>query len=180
MGKFTVTDPNGVELKVTLLHVLESDHHGPTLCRVRYDDESIQLADQPEANQFLLVWAAPKSMLTADAIMKDIFEVKERLVEIEEARKQVATHAQLVVAEATRLDAELQEKTAALRDLQRERDPARIEALVAQRVLERTQALEQSVATLKADAEAQRREIGDLRASKKKLREALERLKAPK
>lgn len=72
---------------------------------------------------------------------------------------------------------ELDHKTNALRELQRERDPSRIEALVAERVKSATATLDSALSQARRQCESAQREIEELRASKKKLREALERAK---
>jgi hypothetical protein len=78
------------------------------------------------------------------------------------------------------LEADDAAKTEDLRRLQRERDPARNTATIAQAVKELTSALEDQVRQQAQEKVALQREIDELKASKKRLKEANERLKAAK
>jgi hypothetical protein len=178
-----IYDPKGNLLVPTLLHVMERDEHGnPTACRVRYDHEQIALAESgTDQNTFLLVWA-PATIIMGELRMEDLTkeldETKEQrdmaLRDLASARRDVDR----LTADTTRAGGEVEDKTAALRELQKERDPARLERAVAERTEKLRTALDETTTAARAEATTLRYRITELEVSKKKLREALERERA--
>lgn len=177
-----IYDPKGNLLVPTLLHVKERDEHGsPTVCQVRYDHEQIQLAEGgTDQNTFLLVWAPAKIIMgemRMEDLTKELDETKEHLAgalrDLASGRRDIDR----LTADATRNAAELEEKTAVLRELQKERDPARFERAVAERTEQLRRALDEAATAARTEVTALRHRISELEASKKKLREALERTK---
>jgi len=175
-----VRDPNGTELVPTLLHVLERDDCGnPTVCRVRYDDEKILLErDEPEAPAatFLIVWA-PREIGGVTLPIVDVIakanEAHELRATVDAARRETA----MMSIECDRARSELEQKTAALRDLQKERDPQRMERAVQERTVDLQRQLTEARSRAASEASLLRSRIAELETSKKKLRDALERIK---
>lgn len=183
-----VRDPKGNALSCVLLRVIERDERGPRLLRYCYDDETINLATQepppvegstwkPAQPTFLTVWSASHDLAEtslellqseANAVADRMFgnEIEARDREIEQLR---AAHAKLVAVD--------EEKTIELRMLHQERDPKRFETAVRERVEKATAELEAKLRAAAARDAEQQREIEELKRGKKKLREALDRLK---
>lgn len=177
-------DHKGNELKLVLLQILERSDQGPTLCRVRYDHETINLED-PTQREFLMVWTPIDSVLgelrTSDSdTLNELVTAKDQLISARELVRDTKRDIDAVTKANADLTAEIDQKTAALRELQKERDPARFERAVEERTkhIEQLLTLERStsvseIATLKS-------RITELEGSKRKLREALERAKEGK
>lgn len=171
-------DPKGNELKVVLLQVMDKDEQGPLTLRVRYDHERIDLTNERDRT-FLVMWTPVDSVL-GEMRINDVYD------ELQEVKaQQIAMKSGLVdqdrAIEATRRDlaameAENKTKTEALRVLQKERDPDRLEAMVAAR----TVILNDKLTTAHAENADLKRWIEELRAAKKRLKEANERLKENK
>lgn len=177
-----VRDPNGVELFPTLLHVLEKDEcDRVTLCRVRYGDDMVKLDGvDTRKNQFLLVWAPVSSLLDADQLFADFAVVKRTAAELHEQVVAVKRDIARVSSENERLQGECAEKAATVRTLVKERDPERLERRVQERTVVVTGELESLRSSSAATIAALQSQVAELRASKKKLREALERAKEGK
>ena len=145
----TLRDPQGRELKLVLFQVVDRDANGPRTLRVRHDHEKIDIANATEAERtFLLVWV-PVNEVLGEMQMSDIFRDYEEVKE-----KAAALHAQVVQTnrdidnvrrEHASLSEELKTKTEALRALQKERDPERVNTLIASAVKVQTAALEDQV-----------------------------------
>lgn len=181
MKQKPLRDHKGNELKLVLLQVMERGEQGPTLCRVRYDHEVIDVGNASEIQrEFLMVYTPVDSVLG----MGDLKGTPEELLEYRDlllkAREEIkATKNVLATAErhALEQDAELREKTNALRDLQRERDPNRLEATVAARVESVTEQWRGQETAYRAEIATLKSRVAELEASKRKLREALDRAK---
>lgn len=174
-----VRDPNGVELERAVLQIVDRDASGRVkTCLALYDDETIDLktAARPgAAPEFLIVWRAggdklgnviPEEAELADALREALGNLKHAKAEIKSSRDLLE-----------RVEAEVRDKTAALRALQDERDPRAVEDRVAAAVNAATTRLERELADARATIASMRSEADELRASKRKLREALERAK---
>ncbi len=176
-----IRDPKGNELKLVLLQIMERCDQGPTVCRVRYDHEKIGLAN-PEQREFLMVWTPVDSVL-GEMRAEDNDTINSLMATqdaLGDAHKEIADTQKLckqVQAANAALQVEIDQKTTALRDLQRERDPARLEALVQ----ERTKELDTKFAAAQRSSGAEiaqlKSRVTELEASKRKLREALDRIK---
>jgi hypothetical protein len=197
-----VRDPKGNKLSCVLLLVVERDERGPRLLRYCHDDETIDLAtrdevpaiadvptvtrlaeanggearpNKPGSPEFLVVW----SPTLAETNLKELDEqARDRVERVFGARFQATRdeleklrteHAALLVAD--------EEKTIELRLLHRERDPRRFETAVRERVEAATAALEAKVRGAAVENADLKRQIEELQRGKKKLREALDRLK---
>lgn len=178
-----VLDPQGRELRMFLLQVMERDKEGqPTVCRVRYDHEKIDPTDGPDGQAvFLLVWSATNKIhgeLWLKDLTEEFEEMKEKFAQSLELKRQQA--AQIVAAQQSleSYELEIKEKTEALRALQKERDPQRLESMVAERTAAATLALGAKLRDEQVKSGNLEREVAELKASKKKLREALERERA--
>jgi len=175
-------DGQGNELIPTLLHVADRDERGrPTVCRVRYDDERIGLdANDHARNTFLLVWSPVDSQL-GELDIKDLAReyetLKERADKMHELAVIVRQDIETVKAENARLVAENEQKTVALRELNKERDPERFDKAVADKVDFMTGLLQAKLKVSNEIIAKQESELRELRATKKKLREAIERYK---
>lgn len=184
MKQKPLRDHKGNELKLVLLQVMERGEQGPTLCRVRYDHEVIDVGNASEIQrEFLMVYTLVDSVL-GELRMGDLKGTPEELLEYRDlllkAREEIkATKNVLATAErhALEQDAELREKTNALRDLQRERDPNRLEATVAARVESATEQWRGQETAYRAEIATLKSRVAELEASKRKLREALDRAK---
>lgn len=132
-----VRDHKGNELRLIILQILERDKDGqPTVCRVRYAHEKIDVTEGPDGQAvFLLVWSATDMMQQA---------------------AQIAAAQQILEA----YEVEIKDKTDALRAL-----------AAATRTLE-TKLRDEQVKNGNLE-----REVAELKASKRKLREALDRTK---
>lgn len=181
MGARTIRDPDGVELKKVLLHVVEEDGQGPLMLRVRRDHEKIELSDDPDrVDKFLIAWSPVNSVfgeLRLSDIFTDLEEVKAKQELLSAERVQQAARLRAAEQSLQSMEEENRVKTEALRVLQKERDPERIVALVRERVEQATEALAAELRQAKVDAEALQREVAELRTAKKRLKEANERLK---
>lgn len=176
-----VYDPTGIELVRGVLEITAKDEQGrPTDCRVRYDDETIDLTSKPgpnmERREFLIVWTANRDRLGSGPIPEEAEladMLRESVALLKQARAENKTSRDLIA----RIEVEVRDKTEALRRLQDERDPAIVERKVADAVARATDGLEEDVKNYRGRLAAAEREIEELRASKRKLREALERAK---
>lgn len=175
----SVKDPSGNPLKLVLLQIIDSDEQGPITLRARLDDEQISLANERQ-RKFLMVWTAVDN----DCGLVDLANVYQEF-EILKAQNEVRkeTKAQLdrdianIQRDVERLERENKDKTEELRQLHKERDPERIAVLVAHSVKERTATLEDQIRAQATEKANLQREIDELRASKRRLKEANERLK---
>ena len=168
-------DPKGNPLKIVLLQILEADVQGPILLRVRRDHEQIDLADE-RRNKFLVVWVSEDQVL-GELQLNDLYEdfekVKEQAAIRESAKVELDHQIAAISHEMTALTEENRVKTEALRVLQKERDPHRLEVLVQVRTLK----LEDEMLRARAEAAELRSEVAELRAAKKRLKAANEKLK---
>lgn len=197
-----VRDPKGNKLSCVLLRVVERDERGPRLLRYCHDDETINLATRDEAPaiadastvkrltaenggevrpnvsgspEFLIVW----SPTMAETNLKELDEqARDRVERVFGARFQATRDEleQLRAAHAALMAAD-EEKTIELRLLHRERDPKRFETAVRERVEAATAALDAKVRSAAVENADLKRQIEELQRGKKKLREALDRLK---
>lgn len=174
-----VLDPEGVKLKRVLLQILESDHNGPRVLCVRHDDETMSLVD-PAHRRFLLVWV-PENIQLGEISFAEIYDKYLALKVLEVEREAERTDLNRQIASVERdiaaQEAELKTKTEELRKLQRERDPARLEAMVAAAVTAAEDKAHSTIGGLRSQLAEVRRENEELRASKRKLKEANDRLK---
>lgn len=174
-----VRDPEGNALKRVLLQVLDSDAQGPISLAVRRDHERIDLADERQ-RKFLIVWVSEDQVL-GELQLTDLIDEFDKLKRVNEER--LETKAQLdrdienIRREQDTLERKNKELTESLRVLQKERDPERFGLAVADAVKVRTATLEDQINRQAAEKVALQREIEELRASKRKLKEANERLK---
>lgn len=174
-----VEDPAGNRLTSVVLLVTERDGELPRTLRYLRDDETV---DVSEANnrQFLIVWVATdfaRAETGLSSMMDQIYQVTAKAEEVKEANVALRNDVEWVRKEHDKITAELAEKTAALRQLQRERDPSRIDREVAERVAAATADLEARLGVVKQTNLQLQREADELRTSKKRLREALDRTK---
>lgn len=179
----TVVDPKGNRLVPVILQVIERDaDNQPKTLRFSRDDEKIDLLDH-ENPQFLIVWS-PSDLAHREASLSSLlvqfYDVKAQAKQLHEQVADVNRQIDWVRGEHAKMTAELETKTAELRKLQRERDPERVDREVAARVDAATAELRVALGQAKVNHEALKREIDELKAAKKKLREALERAKGRK
>jgi hypothetical protein len=174
-----VYDHKGVELLPTILQIKERNEQGaPVLLRVRFDDEKVGFVD-PNERTFLIVWApvGAQHEFPASDLARQFHEAKllsEQLhTEVVETRRMIDQ----VQREHKALTEENEKKTAALRELQRERDPERLAGLIDSAVRIAGDKAAKEITELRATLATKDSEITELRASKRKLREALDRLK---
>lgn len=176
-----IRDPSGEALYPTVLRVTAMDEQRrPTICRVLYDDEKLTLPDDVGENQFLTVWSPRERLLGTDALSLIMRQADELMASIASSKVEIAEAMNLtrsVSAERDRLAAECTRKTEALRELQRFRDPSRVELLVAGRVSMATANLEARLAAQQRVIVDKDCEIAELKIAKRRLREALDRLK---
>src|ERR1700744_2698601 len=170
-----VLDPKGNELKPLMLQVVTSDERGPITLRLRHDDETIDLASATvEQRQFYVVYAPTDAKLAVTDWSKLLREVDE-LKEVHEAgireRRAMYETGLSLQREVDAIVAENAKKTEALREMQRERDPERINALIKQAVNNATRTHEAELKVERAKTMALNIELATLRASKKKLKE---------
>ncbi len=179
-----VEDPAGNRLTSVVLQVIERDPDGQArTLRYLHDDETVDLAAANAAGgpiQFLIVWMAARDVQTEvglPSLMEQIYSAKAKANERDEAIKALTNDVAWVRGEQAKLTVEIEAKTAALRQLQRERDPERIEREVSDRVSKATADLDTRLLVVKQENAQLRRDADELRASKKRLREALDRAK---
>lgn len=101
----------------------------------------------------------------------------------EEALRGAMAREQTLVSRITRIEDALGDRedlAAKLKALQRDHDPERIKRQISEAVATATAELERQLSTVKLALTNANREIEELKASKRKLREALERLKERK
>jgi len=171
-------DPEGKPLTSIVLRVRNSDHRGPTTLEVLHDTDVVA----PQAgDQFMIVWAADAPNLGTSrfsTMFEELTKLKaiqtEMRVEIEAQHGAVAS----IQRAAGQLEEENAQKTEALRALQKERDPERQATTVRDAVEAATADLQAELKTTRAAHAELERLIAELRASKKKLKEAYDRLKA--
>lgn len=151
---------------------------GPRTLVVRRDHERIDLTNEQQRT-FLMVWISEDQVL-GELRLTDILaehdavkEANGKLVnaKIEWERTEIKLRADL--AEFAQ---DLDTKTEELRALQRERDPGRVERAVKEQVDIKTKELEGKLTAANALLAEQESEIAELRATKKKLRERIDRL----
>lgn len=170
-------DPNGNALRQVLLQIIDKDECGPIMLRVRRDHERIDLSEGTPT--FMIVWA-PEDQILGELRLSDV------LAELEEVKRQQAESKEMRVLQSRDLarferdlaakEKENEQKTAALRELQKERDPERFDRAVKERTAELQRALEAANnAGIRRAADLERR-IAELETSKKKLRERISRL----
>lgn len=168
-------DQAGNELKpvVALVHGRAPDGWPLELKPLRDTDEADITI--PSERDFVIVWCSRATGMGSrtGAIAEIITTAEEREQQKIELDQAIAA-AQRGLKE---LADENASKTEALRQLQRERDPARLERMVSEAVATRTTALEAAVAQLKATIVERDREIRELKESKRRLKEANDRLK---
>lgn len=165
----TIKDPKGNDLVPILLQVMEADARGPVVLRQRFDDETVSMVDVPPESgadqvQMYMVWAPKLGGLGMFKLSRD-----QQRIELDQLIARVQREASTIQDNRV--------KTDALRELQRERDPDRVAAAVANAVEVRTATLQAEITQLKASVVERDREIAELKASKKRLKEANERLK---
>lgn len=179
-----VEDPEGNRLSCVLLQIIERDGDRPRVLRLLRDDETVDLAAAAvDGNtvSFLAVWAttdAVRAERGLSALMEDCYKLREISKERDEICKSLQNDVNFIRQEHVKINAELEEKTAALRQLQRERDPTRIEREVADRVQAATRELEARLSVVKQENHQLRRDADELRAAKRRLRDALDRKKS--
>jgi chromosome segregation ATPase len=177
-----VKDPAGNPLKRVLLQVIDSDEKGPITLRARLDHEKIDITDERQ-RKFYMVWVTEDQELGVvwlNDLVKEFYKLKEIFKQREDQASQLTHQIDFVKHEFDSLRADNDRKTEALRVLQRERDPTRFDASIAERIAERTKALEDKLSQANMSLAKQRSEIEELKASKKRLREALDRAKEKK
>jgi PAS domain-containing protein len=176
-----VRDPKGNKLSCVLLLVVERDERGPRLLRYCHDDETMDLATAGVADEkptFYVVWA-PSDATLAETDLSQLDEAaRERVERVFGARFQStrdelerlrAAHAKVVALD--------EEKTIELRLLHQERDPKRFDTAVRERVDASTAELQTKLRAAAIENADQKRQIEELQRSKRKLRDALDRLK---
>lgn len=176
-----VTDPNGHELLPVLLQVLESNERGPRVLVLRHDDETIPLGEMPEEQRkFFTVYAPKDSTLPLTEWTSILRELESLKGETEADRRKLddlKTRHETRMREHRAVVADNEQKTEALRELQRERDPERVAAQIRAAVTEATIKVEGELAVARGEVARLTSELNEAKASKKKLRESLERLK---
>jgi chromosome segregation ATPase len=172
-----VKDNKGNVLKPTLLRAVSADEKGPINLRVIRDDEVVQLGSIPEhERRFIVVWVPEGSTLGKDrlsALLEEFENLKERFAERELHANEMKALTRSLEHDIAAVQDENKTKTEALRQLQKERDPDKLEILVR----ERTAKLEDDLIKTRAEIATLKGENADLRASKKRLKEANERLR---
>lgn len=174
-----VEDPAGNRLTSVVLQIVERDGERPRLLRYMRDDETVDLADETNRH-FMIVWVASdlaRAETGLPALMEQLYDVNAQAKALKEGNATLCNDVERVRKQHERITAELEEKTTALRQLQRERDPARVEREVADRVAAATADLETRLSVVKQENHQLRRDADELRAAKRRLREALDRKK---
>lgn len=179
MGNY-VLDPKGNKLSLVVLQVISRHPDGrPEKLALRYDEERFEVS---EGATFILVWAAAGDLTgggqtALGKLVEDLDTVKAANASHALMATELRREADTLHRELKRIQVDNEAKTAELRALQRERDPERLERLIAERVAAATADLEAKLAVSKGIAADLNRTIDELRASKRKLREALDRAK---
>ena len=176
-----VRDPKGNELKMIVLQVMERGDQGPTMLRVRYDHETVELEGTTEIQrEFMLVWTPIHAVLgemRLEDIANELIVARAEIASCTESIETVTHDNRSLREQLGRAQGELTEKTSALREIQKERDPARFDRAVQARTAE-LEAKVTAVASAGATEVATlRSRVAELEASKRKLREALDRAK---
>jgi len=177
-----IYDPKGNEMRPILLQVLTEDENGPLTLRARYDDEEkIDLAASNVTERRFYVFFAPvKTKLgntTWNEIVTEVEELRALSVERTKMKKEIDLEIESIRREVVALEADRDKKTAAIRELQRERDPERVDALIRQAVNNGIRGREAELKIERAKSARLESELAEVRTSKKKLKEAYERLK---
>lgn len=177
----SVRDSHGKELKCVLLQIKERDRSTgvPRILVVRRDDEKIDLTETNDP-AFLTVWVHLDQKLGEVELAKmvaDFQALKEQAAANDIERKSIKNAIASVERDLTKLQDECDLKTEELRKLQRERDPERQKQTISAAVLVATETSDKLLKDLTANLADRDREIVELRASKRKLKEANERLK---
>lgn len=177
-----IVDHKGNELRAVLLQVLTSDDDGsPITLRARYDDgEKIDLTVPESQRKFHIVYAPANATLgntSWNEIVNEVEALRSMSVQREYERKAMNEEAASIKREVDAITAEIEKKTEALREMQRERDPERVNALIRSAVSNATRTHEAELKIERAKSARLESEVNELRASKKKLKEANERLK---
>ena len=168
-----IRDPEGRELRLVYFEYVGVDDLGSFTLRIRSSEDVETMPDRAEAlrAKFITAWV-PLTEEQRQNLRKDPkVALSQALVD---APYLEASHLRKTISD---LEEELATKTEELRRLQRERDPDRVAAAVAAAVKEQTAALEDQVRRQAAEKVELQREIEELKASKRRLKEANERLK---
>lgn len=169
------------DLRPVLLQVLTKDIHGPVTLRVRADDETVDLSNEDEGKREFYVMYALKDHQFGLTTWSTILNEVAKLSALSEERDRAKTDLEAQIAGIRRdVEANITDRerlTKELRELKREHDPERVNALVKQAVNVATGALEETLKVERAKVARLESEVTELRASKKKLKEANERLK---
>lgn len=180
----TVRDLKGNVLKLILLQVMDRHADGmPLVLHVRREDERIDLtATTPNVPtpQFLMVWVPADSGLSetsVSALVAELDAVKELQASAEQLRAQLTIDLNTVTREVQALIEENYTKTEALRVLQKERDPEHVARLVKEQTDKATEKLTTELVAARAQLSGLTSELTEAKVAKKRLREALERLK---
>jgi hypothetical protein len=171
---------------LTVMQVVDRDPDGkPRGYRILYDNETLDVgkaADEGNAN-FILVWtpldqnANEQSMA---GLVAEMEQLRGKQAELQALRTEQDRDLRRIEGEVTRLEADTAKKTEELRRLQRERDPERIAREVADQVAAQTAVMRAELTTARAAVATLTEELRGAQASKKKLREALERERSAK
>lgn len=172
-----IKDPSGHPMKQVVLQVTDTDLVGPRSFRALRDDETVNLAETKN-REFIIVWVREDGRLISEnKLIDDYHELLVLATRRQEEKAQLDRDIDNVKIGLGKLESENKIKTEELRVLRRERDPERIGYQIAEAVKNQTASLEQNIATLRADKANMQLEINELKYSKRKLKEANERLK---
>lgn len=169
----TMRDPEGRELRLVYFEYVGMDDVGSFTLRIRSEEDTMTMPDKAEAlrSKFLQAWVPLTEEQQRDLKKDPKASLSQALVNA--PYLEASSLRKTIVA----LEEDLVVKTEELRKLQRERDPERFAFSVAEAVKTRTSSLEAQVQRTSAEKHLLQQEIEELRASKKRLKEANERLK---
>jgi chromosome segregation ATPase len=161
-----------------LLQVLTADEHGPITLQRRLDKEEISLS-QPHQRQFYIVYTPVNAKLgttTWDELYRDLDKLKEEHEDWRIKRAEMDQLIEQLKARQKQLDDELKAKTDALREANKQLDPARFDDAVRTAVAAKTKALNDAHQLVAEENARLRTESGNLRSSNKKIKDANDRL----
>jgi hypothetical protein len=172
-----VYDPKGNELRLVLLQVVERDERGPKVLQVRHDDETVDLANATvDQRQFYMVWSPVEigqgSFWVKDFVA-DFYVMKEAHENRDKEKREIEHNIESLRHDIEAVEAENKAKTEELRRLQKERDPAVLERLVAERTAAETTKTHAAEAALRV----LREELSQARIKNKRLKDENEALR---
>jgi len=159
----TFTDDEGREFFATFLRVLEFDDFGPRLLQASRKGEPT-----PERGHVVLAYVSNQTpvLSTSELVSAAEAAIHKLTADLSRSQRRV-----VFLEEMDKL------ATETIRSLKKEQDPERVVRLVSAQVLEKTANLQLAVDDLKTKLAEREAEIAELKVSKRRLKEANQRLK---